>query len=134
MQWDMVGDFLISTFMFTYAPVSPFLCSPPQQKYSHLPTFFYLPLKTTLSDFNSSLCHPFLFSHLTRDTKCLTLKFSLNLSQPLLRLLLLLIICSLHMSPLTGSHLHEDNREGNGRRRNGKKNPGQVTMSVLSAS
>jgi hypothetical protein len=59
--------------------------------------------------------------------------FSLNLSQPLWRFLLTLVLYSLHMSLLPGGHLREDNRERNGQRTNGKKNPDQVTMSVLSA-
>jgi hypothetical protein len=37
----------------------------------------------------------------------------------------------LDMSPLPGGHMHKDNIERNGERRNGKKNPGQVTLSVL---
>jgi hypothetical protein len=35
------------------------------------------------------------------------------------------------MSSLPGGHVHKDNIERNRQRINGKKNPGQVTLSIL---
>jgi hypothetical protein len=52
-------------------------------KNTSTPVFFCLPLKTTFSEFNSSLCPPFQFPQLTRYKKYLTMQlFSLHLSQP----------------------------------------------------
>jgi hypothetical protein len=69
-----------SLLFFTAVPPFPFF---DRSTRDHLPLLDFhpipyhpatSPLKTSSSDFNPALCHPFLFSHFTRYKQCITLK------------------------------------------------------------
>jgi hypothetical protein len=105
--------------LFTFSPVSPSLCSP--HKNHPLPQDLLSSIKNWLC-WLQCICHPFLFCHLTRFKKCLTLKlFSLNLYQSWWRLHLPLLLCSLLLSLSQTGPLSEDNRDRNGQGEMGKK-------------